>query len=47
MFDKDTNKVKSKAMLENEYGITVDDMKYNNNKSFIRTINVHSNNTIH
>ena len=29
MFDKDTNKVKSKAMLENEYGITVGDMKYN------------------
>ena len=29
MFDKDTNKVKSKAMLENEYGITMDDMKYN------------------
>ena len=29
MFDKDTNKVKSKAMLENEYGITMGDMKYN------------------
>ena len=29
MFDKDTNKVKSKAILENEYGITMDDMKYN------------------
>ena len=29
MFDKDTSKVKSKAILENEYGITMDDMKYN------------------
>ena len=29
MFDKDTSKVKSKAILENEYDITVDDMKYN------------------
>ena len=29
MFDKDTNKVKSKAMLENEYSITMRDMKYN------------------